>query len=210
LQQSDARRALDVFPRHRDLRIRSTCCPYLPQRQVAIARTRRLTARRRAKKCGAAWRTGAAEVCDRSARSKRGQADSRFAAAGSWDFPVPRRERVVSDRRRAHDVAMARCSSAVPVLRCAPLAGELAVDASLLASALQAARLCCTYPRLPLQHHRDAPRGLRVKVPLGLRADASLDLRGHARVRIWHDVRGFPGHSGSKFFRCRRYPLAEV
>ena len=42
LQQSDARRALDVLTRHRELRIRSTCCPHLPQRQVAIARTRRL------------------------------------------------------------------------------------------------------------------------------------------------------------------------
>ena len=64
------------------------------------------------------------------------------------------------------------------MLRCAPLAGELAVDVSLLASVLQALAICIRGSRFSI---RDALLGLRVKVSLGLRADASLALRADAR-----------------------------
>ena len=66
------------------------------------------------------------------------QADSRFAAAGSWDFPVPRRERVVSDG--ADVLTMSRWRGVRALCLCCAVhrsQESLQVDVSLLASVLQ-------------------------------------------------------------------------
>ena len=85
---------------------------------------------------------------------------------------MPRRERVVSDG--ADVLTMSRWPGVRALCLCCAVhrsQESLQVDVSLLASVLQAASLLSAGSRFSI---RDVPLGLRVTVPLGLRADASL------------------------------------